>query len=176
MITPTKSVHSVANSIRKMMGEANEASAVAASKNALVLQLKKILADGYALYFKAHHFHWNVEGSNFPQYHEFFGKIYEEVFDRLDPIAEQIRTLKAYAPTSLVTLMEMSSIKDSSTTDPQKMLNELQSDNSKFILSLTAGYNLAERAKEIGLSNFIQDLIDKQKKLEWMITSTAKGA
>jgi DNA-binding ferritin-like protein len=35
----------------------------------LITQLKTILGTNFALYFKAHSFHWNIEGSNFPQYH-----------------------------------------------------------------------------------------------------------
>ena len=50
--------------------------------------MKKVLADTFALYLKAHNYHWNVEGSNFPQYHEFFGNLYKELHDAVDPIAE----------------------------------------------------------------------------------------
>ena len=39
----------------------------------LIEVMKKVLADTFALYLKAHNYHWNVEGPNFPQYHEFFG-------------------------------------------------------------------------------------------------------
>ena len=55
--------------------------------------LKTLLATSYALSIKAQHFHWNVEGPDFPQYHEFFGNYYEEVYGSIDKLAEIIRQL-----------------------------------------------------------------------------------
>jgi starvation-inducible DNA-binding protein len=67
----------------------------------LVEALKKAQATTFALYLKAHNFHWNVEGPDFAQYHSFLGDFYEEVFGAVDTIAELIRTLDAYAPGSV---------------------------------------------------------------------------
>lgn len=169
-----KRTKNVAESVRMVMGLKN------LKENAtpeLVMQMKKILADGYLFYFKAHTFHWNVEGANFPQYHDFFSKVYEQVFDNLDPIAEQIRALGAYAPTSLAQILSSSSVVENmSVVSTAEMFAQLTADNEKIIQTLTLGYRLAESANEPGLSNFLQDLIDKHKKLAWMITSTGKGA
>lgn len=168
-----KRTKNVAEAVRKVMGIAN------LKENAsveLVNQMKRILSDGYVLYFKAHACHWNVEGSNFPQYHDFFSKIYEQVFDNLDKIAEQIRALGAYAPVSLAQILQSTSITEhAGVVPPSAMLTDLLADNEKVIQGLIAGYRLAESANELGLSNFLQDLIDKHKKLAWMITSTSKG-
>jgi starvation-inducible DNA-binding protein len=176
MITTTKSIHSVAETIRTMMREQTAVNMQEETSIQLVNQMRKILADAYVLYFKAHTFHWNVEGSNFPQYHEFFGKIYTEVQGKLDSIAEEIRSLGAYAPTSLRELLAIASLSESTgIQSPPQMLSALAVDNDKVIVGLNEGYRLAEAAKEVGLSNFLQDLIDKHKKLAWMITSTLKG-
>ena len=43
--------------------------------------LKTLLATEYAFVIKAQLFHWNVEGPDFAQLHEFFGNIYEEVYE-----------------------------------------------------------------------------------------------
>ena len=56
-------------------------------------QLSKVLADGYAFYFKTHAFHWNIEGSDFPQYHTFYDTLYGDVSDTIDKLAEYIRIL-----------------------------------------------------------------------------------
>ena len=143
---------------------------------ALSSAMKAILADAFHMYFKAHTFHWNVEGANFPEYHKFFGDVYEQLFDTIDPIAEEIRALGEYAPRSLTELKGSTSIDDSSVQTPAEMFASLLGDNSKILAGLTNGYNVAESAGEIGLSNFLQDKIDAHKKLGWMIKSTAKGA
>jgi len=67
----------------------------------LIQQLKVILGTNFALYLKSHGFHWNIEGANFPQYHDFLNGFYTEVFNQNDPIAEHIRQLDSYAPGSL---------------------------------------------------------------------------
>ena len=56
--------------------------------------LKTLLATEYAFSIKAQLFHWNVEGPDFAQLHEFFGNLYEEVYNgSIDRTAEYIRAL-----------------------------------------------------------------------------------
>jgi DNA-binding ferritin-like protein len=38
-------------------------------------------------------FHWNVEGSDFAQLHEFFGNVYQEVFDSVEADSREIEEL-----------------------------------------------------------------------------------
>ena len=57
----------------------------------LIEQLKVILGTNFALYLKSHNYHWNIEGSNFLQYHDFLNNFYTEVFAQTDLIAENIR-------------------------------------------------------------------------------------
>jgi len=49
--------------------------------------LKTLLATSFSLYLKSANFHWNVEGPSFPQYHEFFGDFYADIYESIDPIA-----------------------------------------------------------------------------------------
>ena len=55
----------------------------------LIQQLKVILGTNFALYLKSHNYHWNIEGPNFHQYHDFLNTFYTEVFAQTDLIAEQ---------------------------------------------------------------------------------------
>ncbi len=141
----------------------------------LIEAMKVVLADSFALYLKAHQFHWNVEGPNFPQYHEFFGNLYEEVYGSVDRIAEEIRALGEYAPGSFSRFSELTSIKDNrSTPSAAEMVMELYSDNQTVLSTLKKTYQLAEQHEEIGLSNFIQDRYDAHKKHSWMLMSILK--
>jgi starvation-inducible DNA-binding protein len=138
----------------------------------LINQMKITLADVYAFYIKAQNFHWNVEGPNFVQYHEFFGKLYEEVGGSIDPMAEEIRALGAYTPASLSRFMDLTSIADQrSIPTSRAMIEELQSDNNIVLSSLMKAYKLAEQYNEIGLSNFLQDRSNVHKKHAWMLKS-----
>ena len=142
----------------------------------LINKMKVVLASTFAFYLKAHNFHWNVEGVNFPQYHDFFGKLYEEVHGAVDAIAEQIRILDAYAPGSLKRFQELSTIMDeTSVPSAVIMCQRLQKDNETLLLDLELAYNEAERTKQLGLSNFLQDRIEIHKKHGWMLKAVQKG-
>jgi starvation-inducible DNA-binding protein len=145
----------------------------------LIQLLKESLANTFVMYFKAHQFHWNVEGSNFPQYHEFFGDLYEELHDAVDPIAEQIRTLDAFAPTSLASLLQMSAISEvlsPSGATTSLMFTSLNGDNNVVLLTLVKAYEKAEELGQLGISNFLQDRITAHEKHGWMLRATNKNA
>jgi starvation-inducible DNA-binding protein len=141
----------------------------------LIEQLKVILGTNFGLYFKAHSFHWNVEGSDFVQYHKFLGKLYEQVFNNTDLIAEKIRALGAYAPTGLDRMLELCDIQDNENIPPAiGMLTQLKSDNDRFIIHLRAGIVLADQAGEPAISNFLQDILDQHQKQVWFLSSLIK--
>jgi starvation-inducible DNA-binding protein len=138
----------------------------------LVSQMKKLQANVFALYLKAHYFHWNVEGPHFAAMHKFFGDLYEEIFDSIDLIAEQIRVLKAYAPGSLTRYLELSDIEEIDTIPNMiDMVSGLIKDNQIVINHLSKAYTLAETNQQLGLANFLQDRIDIHQKHQWMLIS-----
>ena len=141
----------------------------------LIQQLKVILGTNFALYFKTHGFHWNVEGSDFPQYHKFLGKLYTSIFNNTDLIAEKIRMLDSYAPGSLLRMLELADLEESAIIpSPISMLAELKRDNDRLIVHLRAGIVAADQAGEPAVGNFLQDLLDQHQKHAWMLRSFIK--
>ena len=141
----------------------------------LVEMMKKVLADTFAMYLKSHNYHWNVEGSNFPQYHEFFGNLYEELHGAVDPIAEQIRALDSYAPGSLSRFMELTEIQDELNVPlGTDMARKLLSDNQIVMNTLNMTFKLAEQFDQQGLMDFLAGRIDTHSKHAWMLRSISK--
>lgn len=141
----------------------------------LIEQMKVILGTNFGLYFKAHSFHWNIEGRDFVQYHEYLGDFYTAVFGNVDIIAEKIRMLGSYAPTGLSRMLELSAIEENeSIPNPTAMFAQLLIDNDKIIMQIRAGIVLAEQADEPAISNFLQDLLDQHQKHKWFLTSLIK--
>jgi starvation-inducible DNA-binding protein len=141
----------------------------------LIAQLKTILGTNFALYLKVHGYHWNIEGSNFPQYHDFLGDLYTSIFDQTDSIAEHIRALNSYAPGSLARMLELADIQEAtSIPDAMAMMRDLASDNDRYILHLRAGVVAAEMANEPAVGNFLQDILDAHQKHGWMLRSIIK--
>ena len=143
---------------------------------ALADDMKIVLADTFALYLKAHNYHWNVEGPNFSEYHGFLNGLYDELWVAVDTIAEHIRTLDSYVPGSFSRYKDLSSIEDETKIPTGVvMMKRLESDNKKVIASLTAAYKSAEEAGKLGIANFLQDRIDIHEKHGWMLRSFTKG-
>ena len=141
----------------------------------LIKALKIAFATEYSFYLKAHFFHWNVEGENFPQYHELFGTIYQEVFDKIDDFAENIRKLSSYTPGSFTRLSMLAKIQDEIEVIPAKsMLQDLLQDSDACVNVFKMVYNLAEREGEHGLSNFLAERMDAHRKHSWQLRATLK--
>jgi starvation-inducible DNA-binding protein len=141
----------------------------------LIELMKKVLADSYAFTIKAQNYHWNVEGPNFPQYHDFFGKLYEEVYSSIDTTAEEIRALGSYAPGSFSRFQELSDIEDETGFPvPAEMFRKLLADNQVIIETLTTAFGLADNFNEQGLADYIAGRIDAHKKHDWMLKSISK--
>ena len=141
----------------------------------LLLSLKQAMADSFVLYYKAHSYHWNVEGADFKQYHDLFGDIYEEIFGAVDTLAEHIRQLDDYAPASLSKIKSLSMIsEDEETVSAMSMVSRLLDANNLTLASLMMAYRAADNATELGLANFIQDRIAAHQKHGWMLKATLK--
>ena len=141
----------------------------------LIEMMRKVLADTFAMYLKAHNYHWNVEGSNFPQYHDFFGNLYQELHGAVDPIAEEIRALDAYVPGSLSRFLELTEIEDElSIPNGVEMARRLMVDNQKVIMTLDMAFKLADEFDQQGLADFIAGRLDAHKKHGWMLRSFLK--
>jgi len=54
------------------------------------------------------------------------------------------------------------------------MMQNLKSDNDRYIIHLRAGIVAAENANEPAVSNFLQDLLGAHQKKAWMLRSIIK--
>jgi len=141
----------------------------------LIEQLKVILGTNFALYLKSHNYHWNIEGNNFPQYHDFLNDFYNSVWLQTDDIAEKIRQLDAYVPGSMIRFLELSVVDEATTVpDALTMMINLKNDNDRYIIQLRAGIVVAEGADEPAIGNFLQDLLAAHQKKAWMLRSIVK--
>lgn len=138
--------------------------------------LKTLLATEYAFVIKAQFFHWNVEGPDFAQLHEFFGEIYNEVYDNsIDKTAEYIRTLQDYAPGSFERFGELTRIVGQTKVPRARlMIEELLADNGQMIELLNETFAVAEQENQQGIANFIAERIDAHGKHGWMLRSFLK--
>ena len=132
----------------------------------------KAFATTYIYYYKAHGFHWNLKDKDFPQYHEFFGDIYEEVYGSVDTFAEKIRTLQIDVPNSLSELISLAGIiEQTSASSKDEMVTQLYNDGETLLNALKDAYNLCDIYSKFGFENFLAERIDAHEKHCWMLRS-----
>lgn len=138
--------------------------------------LKTLLATEYAFVVKAQQFHWNVEGPDFAQLHEFFGEIYQEVYNNaIDRTAEYIRTLDDYTPGSFERFLELSQISGQTKIPRARlMIEELLANNGQMLELLNQCFAEAEQENQQGIANFVAERIDAHGKHGWQLRSFLK--
>jgi starvation-inducible DNA-binding protein len=141
----------------------------------LIQQMKELLADTFAFRLKTQYYHWNIEGPDFVQYHEFLGDLYEEIDGSVDETAEKIRSLNAYAPGSFKRYLVLATIQcDDMIIPAVEMLSQVKIDNDTLRNKLKQVRNTAESAGEFGLVNFLEGRLDAHDKHAWMLSSLIK--
>jgi starvation-inducible DNA-binding protein len=140
--------------------------------------LNRVLADTFLMYIKAHAYHWNVVGPNFSQYHEFFGKLYEELWSAVDVCAEHIRVIDGFAPGNLLNYANMATVdlvNDELNPFPSEaMFMQLAVDNQKVIESLKIATEIADSMGQRGLVNFLEERLDIHGKHGWMLKANVR--
>ena len=137
--------------------------------------LKVLLASTQSFAIKSQNFHWNVEGSNFPQYHEFFDTLYGDVSGTIDRIAEYIRILGHYTPGSLTRYAELSIIQDQvKIPRAELMFVESLQDCETMSKLVVAMFDEATNERQQGIANFMAELQDLYGKKAWFIRSTLR--
>ena len=137
--------------------------------------LKILLASTQAFAIKSQNFHWNIEGSDFPQYHAFYDTLYNDVSDTIDRIAEYIRTLDHYTPGSLQRYVELSVIKDQTKIPRAQLMFTESLNDTQIMIQLVVGiFDEATNENQQGIANFMAELQDLYGKKAWFIRSILK--
>ena len=135
--------------------------------------LKSLLCDVFAFYYRAHSAHWNVVGQDFSQYHALFDMIVGDVYESIDPLAENVRKLDAFTPSSLRDIAAGSSIGSGPVKfDPASLAADLLAANENIITKWKLVFTAADAVNEQGIANFAAERIDMHQKWRWQLKSS----
>lgn len=141
----------------------------------LINALKVVQADHYAVYFKAHGYHWNTEGKGFPMYHDFYAMISDDVYGAIDGIAENIRKLGAYAPFKMSRFMEMTTVPETEVGPSCEAMNaDLLMAINQVIVTVNRAFDLATAANEQGIADDLAARDGMLKKWRWQLQASLK--
>ncbi|MEL6634742.1 MAG: Dps family protein [Bacteroidota bacterium] len=131
--------------------------------------LNDLLANYSILYQNTRGYHWNIRGTNFFELHEKFEQLYNDLFEKIDEVAERILTL-GYSPGHKFTAyLEVSRVEESNQVI--KGVTAVEEIIAAFQVLLTKERNILQFATDMndeGTSALMSDYIRAQEKLVWM--------
>jgi starvation-inducible DNA-binding protein len=133
----------------------------------LVAALDELFRDNFNYYYKSAAFHWNTTGFDFPEFHGFFGDIYEMAQHEIDGLAEWLRRFDAQAPQMLPKVGQDGAV----VTDFRAAVQILLADSEAYIAKLKAASLVANELNEQGALNYLATLMDCHQKLRWKYRS-----
>src|SRR5882757_9210373 len=94
-------------------------------------ELRKLLADVFALYVKTKNFHWHMTGKHFRDYHLLLDEHSDQIFAMTDDIAERARKIGGTTLHSIGEIAKLQRLKDNNAESvaPHDMIAELAADN-----------------------------------------------
>ena len=133
--------------------------------------LRRLLADVFALYVKTKNFHWHISGRHFRDYHQLLDEQASQIFAITDPIAERARKIGGTTIHSISDIAKHQRLKDNNkeNVSPMEMIAELCDDNQQLTRSLRAAHDVCDRHNDVATASLIEVWIDESEKRTWFL-------
>jgi starvation-inducible DNA-binding protein len=135
-------------------------------------ELRKLLADVFALYLKTKNFHWHISGSHFRDYHLLLDEHGTQIFAMTDDIAERARKIGGTTIKSISDISKHQRLKDNNAewVTPEHMLRELRDDNLELTRNLRSAHELCEKYNDVATASLIETWIDETERRTWFLS------
>jgi starvation-inducible DNA-binding protein len=133
--------------------------------------LRRLLADVFALYVKTKNFHWHISGRHFRDYHLLLDEQATQIFAITDTIAERARKIGGTTIRSISDIARNQRLKDNNKegVSPQEMISELCDDNQQLTRSLRAAHEVCDRHNDVATASLMEVWIDESEKRTWFL-------
>jgi len=138
----------------------------------LAEKLNDLLSNYSIFYQNTRGYHWNIKGEKFFELHLKFEELYNDLFLKIDEVAERILTL-GYTPNhNYSDYKNMSKIKESDQiSDGRIAVVDILASFRTIIILERELLNLSADAGDEGTNALMSDYIRLQEKLVWMYSS-----
>jgi starvation-inducible DNA-binding protein len=138
----------------------------------LIESLFIVLADISTLVVKSRNFHWNVSGTNFYHLHLLFERIYSNLVDDPDELAEHTRYYNYSIPATQKAFISLSNIKELEIIpEPYNMATILAKDFLILRDDLNKANEIATKLNLQSTVNLISGLLQKYQSLAYLLAS-----
>ncbi len=134
--------------------------------------LNDLLANYSAFYQNTRGFHWNIKGEKFFELHLKFEELYNDLFTKIDEVAERILTLEHTPDHKFSEYLGASDIKESNeVTDGRKAVSQILDSFSILLQKQRVILSLSGEIDDEGTNALMSDYIREQEKLVWMYSA-----
>lgn len=136
--------------------------------------LNRLLANEFVLFTQTLHYHWNLVGPEFNDYHKLFDDQYNMLFADIDVVAERIRSIGGQALGSMKEMLEHATLKEDhgKLPKPKEMIKRLLKQYEHVIKDIRQDINKLEaKTNDHGTKKLLEDLLEKYEKTAWMLRS-----
>ena len=138
----------------------------------LAVLLNDLLANYSVFYQNTRGYHWNITGDKFFELHIKFEELYNDLFVKIDDVAERILTLGHTPEHRFTSYLSSASIPEcKEVNDGYKAVGEILEAFKTIIAKQRHILNLAGDIGDEGTSALMSDYIREQEKLVWMYSA-----
>lgn len=140
-------------------------------------ELRRLLADVFALYVKTKNFHWHMTGRQFRDYHLLLDEQAEQIFGMTDDVAERARKIGGDTLRSIGDIARHQRLKDSgqSGLSPKEMLEALRHDNRELTRFLRFAHRVCDKHEDVATASLIENWIDQTERRTWFLSEIVSG-
>lgn len=138
----------------------------------LSIKLNELLSNYSVFYQNVRGYHWNIKGDKFFELHLKFEELYNDLFLKIDQVAERILTL-GHSPNHRFTdYMTTSKIKESvEVSDGIKAVKDILESFKTIITTQRELLIFASETGDEGTNALMSDYIREQEKMVWMYSA-----
>jgi starvation-inducible DNA-binding protein len=139
-------------------------------------ELRKLLADVFALYLKTKNFHWHMSGPHFRDYHLLLDEQSDQIFAMTDDIAERARKIGGTTLHSISDIAREQRLSDNNEefVAPAEMLAELTDDNQSLVRFMRATHEVCDRHNDVATASMLENWIDESERRTWFLSENGR--
>ena len=142
----------------------------------IINKLNVLLADLNVYYRKLQNYHWNIEGKDFFIIHAKLEEYYDEVYEQIDEIAEQILTIGGQPLGRLKDYIEVSGMQEAENKKVkcEEVFENIIKDMNNLLKEVKDIKKEADEQNEFSTSAMMDNYISNYSKKLWMLNQMNK--
>lgn len=131
--------------------------------------IKEAVGNAVVVWTSYKHYHWNLAGPRFRDLHKLFDDFAGEVYDTIDDLAERVRMLDDFPPSSLAEFSKVATVTPGKAEEPDDMIYEALQTAEHVIECMKEGAEAAQEEDDFGSVDMFSKFVQIYEKQAWFL-------